>query len=171
MELLDSARLSLNFIFYRNLLKNFQPNYYEKNTNLYNSYLNSQNNFYYTQDEYNMFQNFNFQNDCDDYTSKTNNMLQNYKKSSFEESDSFEENSFFQDNVFDEETFIVEIPEHTNLKIFEKQTFPFISTYNNIERRDCYKNLPKIYAVNHFHMQAEKRNKHKSISHGCRGKK
>jgi len=132
VEILDSARLTFKFIFYRNgfdsPLKNFQPNYFEKKTNLYISYLNSQNHFY--------------------YTSKTNDMLQNYKKSSFEEYDGFEENPFFEENIFDEENSTVEITEDSNLEIFEKQTSPFFigledkSRYT-IECANFYKSLSK----------------------------
>jgi len=156
VEILDNARLIFKFIFYRNgfesPLKNFQPNYFEKKPNFYIPYLNSQNNFCYTQltqDEYNMFQNFNFQNHYY-YTSKTNNMLQNYKESSFEEYDGFEENPFFEENIFDEENSTVEITEDSNLGIFEKQTFPsFINLEDKsryaIECANFYKSLSKTY--------------------------
>merc|ERR1712034_176644 len=76
---------------------------------------------HYTNEEYEIPQNFNFQN----MFYHTGQEYQNFdwleQEFCLEINDSFDQYLFFQDNIFENQSFVVEPPKDKHFKIFEKQ--------------------------------------------------
>ena len=121
VNMLGNTGIKFNFQFYLSNHFSFRPNYFQNNKNSLDeeSYLNFENNLYYTSEECDISHNFDFQKQFH-YADEEYQNFDLDQKYFLEEYDGFEQNSFFRENIFEAENLIVEFPEDTNFQIFTK---------------------------------------------------
>jgi len=129
----ENAGMKFKFTFYSindhiNMIYNNDrvSNIVSKPTHLQENHLNNfdynfQHYGHYTNEEYEIPQNFNFQNMFYHTSQEYQNFDWLEQEFSLEINDSFDQHSFFQDNIFDYQSFVVELSKDINFKIFEKQ--------------------------------------------------